>query len=69
VRRDYYLTEDDEVFKGISRKAHPDWLGWRSVDRAKEAVGSSPRAVLNRLNADYNVSATVKLFYRKNPRP
>lgn len=69
MRRDYCRTEDDEVYKGISRKAHPHWLGWRSVDDAKKAVGESPRAIIHYLDRDFTMAPKVKNFYRKNPNP
>ncbi|MDR1308836.1 MAG: hypothetical protein LBL95_02880 [Deltaproteobacteria bacterium] len=55
-----------ETFRGISRKAHPDWEGWPLIDAAKELVGDTPRAIDRHFENDQEMAAMVSRFYRVN---
>ncbi len=49
-----------ETYKGISRRFHPDWIGWRRIDAAKRGSGFP-----NNLSSDVDVDNAVKRFYKK----
>lgn len=34
-----------ETYKGVARKANPQWTGWKFIDEIKSKVGVSPTAV------------------------
>lgn len=49
-----------ETFRGIARRRHPGWSGWRKVDAEKLARG----AWRDRLAADPELGRMVEAFYR-----
>jgi len=66
-----------ETYKGISRKAWPDWAGWVGVDTIKSLVGSMPKygskeyqswvkAVNALIDHDGRIRQLVITFYREN---
>jgi hypothetical protein len=42
----------DETFRGIGRRAFPDWPGWALVDEAREIVGASEAALARHFEHD-----------------
>ncbi len=50
-----------ETFKGIARKAHPNWEGWREIDSLKGKPGF-PTTALN----DPKIETMVHSFYKIN---
>jgi lysozyme family protein len=50
-----------ETFRGISRKYHPDWLGWVIIDVAKTKP-NFPHS----LRDNDNLDALIRHFYREN---
>jgi lysozyme family protein len=53
------LDRGGETYRGIARRHHPDWPGWRAVDRAKHQR-DFPRA----LERDKGLAHSVERFYR-----
>lgn len=53
------LDRGGETYRGIARRYHPDWRGWRAVDRAKRRR-DFPRA----LERDKRLARSVERFYR-----
>lgn len=49
-----------ETYKGIARKFHPKWPGWKLIDQAKEASGF-PKS----LNKNTSLHRHVKTLYRQ----
>lgn len=49
-----------ETYKGISRKSHPDWSGWKIIDSMKKAVNFPKN-----LDANKDLQNSVKNFYKK----
>jgi lysozyme family protein len=50
-----------ETWRGISRKNHPDWIGWIAIDHFK---ASNPKW-LDEAKQDETLAAQVASFYRK----
>ena len=50
-----------ETYKGIARKYHPNWGGWKLIDAKKEA-SCFPRC----LSRDQELQDEVSIFYKKN---
>lgn len=56
-----------ETYRGISRKHHPQWDGWNTIDAFKKAVGTPRRGqfiVDNALDA-----AVIDLYHREYGEP
>lgn len=57
-----------ETYKGISRRWHPNWAGWRIVDKEKPFGGiillDDVRLLNNRLAQHSGLQELVKAFYR-----
>lgn len=49
-----------EAYKGISRRFHPAWIGWKRVDAAKQEKGFPKN-----LNSDVYLNNAVKRFYKR----
>ncbi len=49
-----------ETYKGISRRFHPDWMGWKRIDAAKRD-SAFPR----NLGSDAYLDNMVRRFYKK----
>lgn len=49
-----------ETYKGISRKYHPNWEGWRIIDSYKSSSNFP-----NNLRNDHNLDSMVKSFFKK----
>lgn len=47
-----YVNDPDdnggETYKGISRKANPDWVGWISIDQIKKSHPNTFKSILKR---------------------
>ncbi len=60
-----YVNDPDdrggETYKGISRRFHPQWAGWKRIDSAKAKPGFP--AVLD---DDATLGNAVKRFYKKH---
>ena len=57
----YAFDPDDpggETYKGISRKYHPDWLGWKLVDEHKDS-----RLFPEILEIDKDLNSDIQEFY------
>lgn len=60
----YVYDPDDkggETYAGISRKANPKWLGWKTIDAAKKKSGF-PKNLKN----DAILQQQVRTLYRAN---
>ena len=56
-----------ETYKGISRKFHSDWAGWKLIDEAKESNSSiSNRELSKILNKNSELEELVQMFYYNN---
>lgn len=56
-----------ETYRGISRKAWPDWEGWHWVDTVKSGVvGASDKVMTQRLATEKGLDQLVEDFYRAN---
>jgi lysozyme family protein len=53
-----------ETYRGISRRAWPDWPGWPRIDASKALVVQPLAALGGVLAADAELQALVKEFYR-----
>ena len=53
-----------ETYKGISRRAHPDWQGWLLVDAAKKGAKNAA-GINDRLKGDLLLDELVKEVYRE----
>lgn len=51
-----------ETYKGISRKFHPEWSGWITVDKYHS---ENIHLMNDQLNNDTNLQILVKDFYKK----
>ncbi len=50
-----------ETYRGIARKRHPSWAGWRTIDQLKSRTSGN----LNRtLNNNARLQSMVKQFYK-----
>lgn len=52
-----------ETYKGISRKNHPTWSGWISIDQIKKA---HPKGFKTILEGTKELQDKVKDFYKRN---
>ncbi|MBR8534432.1 hypothetical protein KDU71_02585 [Carboxylicivirga sediminis] len=50
-----------ETYRGIARKFHPSWPGWKIIDSEKQARGSLPR---NYRSNHTQMEALVEQFYK-----
>ena len=56
-----------ETYKGISRKYHSDWSGWKIIDETKENNPSVPNKELSEiLNKNSELEELVQMFYYNN---
>ena len=51
-----------ETFKGIARKANPNWAGWPILDNLKKDTKNFPK----NLDADSSLQSHVKKLYKTN---
>jgi len=49
-----------ETYRGISRVYHPDWRGWKRIDKQRRKAGFP-----GSLAADRTLQANVKAFYKQ----
>ena len=55
-----------ETYRGITRRDHPAWEGWRKVDEAKTRFGIiQPKKITDFLKGDPQLDVQVELVYRK----
>ncbi len=54
------IDRGGETYRGIARRIHPDWSGWKRIDAAKRRAGF-PRS----LAADAALRKAVAAFYRR----
>ncbi|PRY98864.1 putative peptidoglycan binding protein [Marinilabilia salmonicolor] len=58
-----YVNDPDdlggETYKGIARNIHPDWTGWRIIDRYKQSPGFP-----DTLGTDVHLPDEVRQFYK-----
>ena len=63
-----YSNDSDDAGKetcfGISRKYHPNWKGWKTVDSLKQKY--STKSLNNALKNDNVLLSLVKRFYKDN---
>jgi len=63
----YVFDPDDaggETYRGVSRRYHPDWAGWASIDRLKQQAEN--RRQLNSLLAeDDELQLQIRNFYKQ----
>jgi lysozyme family protein len=61
-----YVDDPDdrggETHLGISRKFHPNWVGWQKIDRIKAA---QPEDYVRHVNDDPELVDLAKTFYRE----
>ncbi|MDR0620721.1 MAG: hypothetical protein LBJ61_02430 [Deltaproteobacteria bacterium] len=62
---DYYRTNTDEVYMGISRAENPLWPGWPSIDVAKVIFGDSPITIIRTFENDQEMKSLVADFHLK----
>jgi len=58
----YSNDKDDpgqETFRGISRKYHPDWNGWKTIDKYKDLDGN----FIDKIESDSHLQILVNNFY------
>ncbi|SHJ30206.1 Predicted Peptidoglycan domain-containing protein [Malonomonas rubra DSM 5091] len=64
----YVFDPDDaggETYRGVSRRYHPGWVGWSSIDRLKQQAEN--RRQLNRLLAeDDDLQLQIRDFYKQH---
>lgn len=63
---EYANDPDDtggETYKGISRKHHPTWNGWKIIDKLKQ---EHPRGFKTKLKGNSELQAMVDDFYKRN---
>lgn len=63
---EYANDPDDtggETYKGISRKHHPTWNGWKIIDKLKQ---EHPRGFKTKLKDNSELQAMVDDFYKRN---
>lgn len=63
---EYVNDPDDtggETYKGISRKHHPTWNGWKIIDKLKQ---EHPRGFKTKLKGNSELQAMVDDFYKRN---
>ncbi len=69
-----YVDDPDDrggmTYRGIARKFHPDWDGWRVVDRYWGSLTMAQRKDTNKhmnkcLDKDEELQELVKLFYQE----
>ncbi|WP_010664818.1 glycoside hydrolase family 108 protein [Marinilabilia salmonicolor] len=58
-----YVNEPDdlggETYKGIARNIHPDWTGWRTIDKYKQSPGFP-----DPLDSDVHLADEVRQFFK-----
>lgn len=63
-----YSNDPDDAGKetcfGISRKYHPNWAGWKTVDVLKQ--GRSKKELIELLKKNSVLNSLVKNFYKEN---
>lgn len=52
-----------ETYRGIARKFHPNWGGWKAIDAAKGKIGARPLALNAALAKDAALGRLVNQFY------
>lgn len=55
------LDRGGETYSGISRKYHPQWEGWQTIDRIKR---NHPNDFTRHVNNSHGLIALAKDFYR-----
>lgn len=51
-----------ETYKGISRKFHPDWAGWKIIDKIKEKI---PNSFVSIIESDPYLNDLTEVFYKR----
>lgn len=64
-----YSNDPDDAGKetcfGISRKYHPNWIGWKTVDSLKKSF-TTKSSLNNALKKDNVLLSFVRKFYKEN---
>jgi lysozyme family protein len=55
-----------ETFRGISRRSHPNWIGWQKIDAAKRKVGATAKAIDKYFKEDTEMLEAVSQVYFKS---
>ena len=55
-----------ETYKGISRKYHPNWGGWKLIDAHKAAKPDYTASSINKYGNNPTMNKLVKDFYKAN---
>jgi lysozyme family protein len=55
-----------ETFRGISRRSHPNWPGWKLIDFVKETEGHAARTIDRHFDNDQEMKKLVEEFYKTN---
>lgn len=50
-----------QTYKGVSRRNHPDWTGWKKIDKLRKR-SDFPKC----LDSDAELQAAVQAFYKRN---
>lgn len=62
-----YVNDPDdpggETYRGVARKFHPDWLGWKTIDELKQL---NPTDLNRRLDDREDLQQQVAAFYREH---
>lgn len=62
----YSVDPDDpggETYRGISRRAHPDWPGWQEIDAAKEAHETSRAFTSWLASQSHLLESAIRLYH------
>lgn len=68
VEGGYVNDPDDaggETYLGISRKANPNWGGWRIIDKIKKEGKFTNKSLTDRLKKDKSLTTSAKLLYKE----
>lgn len=55
------LDRGGETYRGVARRFHPDWSGWKRIDGLQGKSGFP-----DTLNSDTKLQQSLAAFYRKN---
>lgn len=53
-----------ETYKGIARKMHPGWVGWKAIDDIKKRHGSKADSIDVAASVNYGLQNQVLNFYK-----
>lgn len=61
-----YVNDPDdaggETYLGISRKANPNWSGWKTIDSIKKQYGT--KNITSRLKSNKDLTDKAKILYK-----